>query len=78
MAFFASYESYHLSLKEFIFCFGLLSGAELIESLRRTQVIIQAKHEKEILEKIKQKMDRIKATQQKLQPTSVMHSQGKQ
>lgn len=54
-----------------------LSGAELIESLRRTQVKIQAKHEKEILEKIKQKMDRIKATQQKLQTTSVIHSRGK-
>lgn len=65
-------------MKNVCFFLNSISGAELIESLRRTQVKIQAKHEKEILEKIKQKMDRIKATQQKLQPTSIMHSQGKQ
>lgn len=43
-------------------------GAELIESLRKKQVKIQAQREEEILQKIKQKMDRIKANQQKLQP----------
>lgn len=55
-------------------------GAELIESLRRKQVKIQAQREEEILQKIKQKMDRIKANQQKLQPALAApktHYQGK-
>lgn len=55
-------------------------GAELIESLRKKQVKIQAQREEEILQKIKQKMDRIKANQQKLQPTlsaPKTHYQGK-
>ncbi|XP_031619369.1 piezo-type mechanosensitive ion channel component isoform X2 [Contarinia nasturtii] len=43
-------------------------GAELIESLRKKQVKIQAQREEEILQKIKVKMDRIKANQQKMQP----------
>lgn len=47
----------------------IFRGAELIESLRRKQVKIQAQREEEILQKIKQKMDRIKANQQKLQPS---------
>lgn len=47
----------------------LCRGAELIEALRRKQVKLQAQREAEILQKIKQKMDRIKANQQKLQPT---------
>lgn len=54
-------------------------GAELIEGLRRKQVKIQAQREEEILQKIKQKMDRIKANQQKLQPAlshPKTHSQG--
>lgn len=46
-------------------------GAELIESLRKKQVKIQAQREEEILQKIKQKMDRIKANQQKLQPSMI-------
>lgn len=55
-------------------------GAELIESLRKKQVKIQAQREEEILQKIKQKMDRIKANQQKLQPALTApktHYQGK-
>lgn len=58
----------------------LYRGAELIESLRRKQVKIQAQREEEILQKIKQKMDRIKANQQKLQPALTnpkQHYQGK-
>lgn len=58
----------------------LRRGAELIESLRRKQVKIQAQREEEILQKIKQKMDRIKANQQKLQPALTApktHYQGK-
>ncbi|XP_037048036.1 piezo-type mechanosensitive ion channel component isoform X2 [Bradysia coprophila] len=43
-------------------------GAELIEGLRRKQVKLQIQREEEILLKIKQKMDRIKANQQKFQP----------
>lgn len=43
-------------------------GAELIEGLRRKQVKLQIQQEEEILLKIKQKMDRIKANQQKFQP----------
>lgn len=52
----------------------------MIESLRRKQVKIQAQREEEILQKIKQKMDRIKANQQKLQPvisSPKTHYQGK-
>lgn len=40
----------------------------MIESLRRKQVKLQNQREEEILLKIKQKMDRIKANQQKFQP----------
>lgn len=43
-------------------------GAELIEALRKKQVKLQATLEEEILQKIKHKMDRIKANQRKLQP----------
>ena len=52
----------------------------MIESLRKKQVKIQAQREEEILQKIKQKMDRIKANQQKLQPALTApktHYQGK-
>lgn len=50
------------------FVLFICRGAELIESLRKKQVKLQAQREMEILQKIKQKMDRIKANQQKLQP----------
>lgn len=40
----------------------------MIEGLRRKQVKLQIQREEEILLKIKQKMDRIKANQQKFQP----------
>lgn len=53
-------------LKPYILSFR---GAELIEVLRQQQVKLQMKIEEEILLKIKQKMDRIKANQQKLQPS---------
>lgn len=43
-------------------------GAELIEELRRKEVKQQARREADILQKIKLKMDRIKANQRKLQP----------
>lgn len=42
-------------------------GAELIEELRQKQMKTQEEQEKKILQKIKVKMDRIKANQQKLQ-----------
>ncbi|KAK9732190.1 Piezo [Popillia japonica] len=42
-------------------------GAELIEQLRQKRMHEQDEQERRILEKIKAKMDRIKATQQKLQ-----------
>ncbi|XP_065092000.1 piezo-type mechanosensitive ion channel component isoform X10 [Ochlerotatus camptorhynchus] len=41
-------------------------GAELIEDLRRKDVTMEAERESQILLKIKMKMDRIKATQQKI------------
>lgn len=47
----------------------ILRGAELIEGLRRKQVKLQNQREEEILLKIKLKMDRIKANQQKFQPS---------
>ncbi|KAJ6634483.1 Piezo-type mechanosensitive ion channel component 2, partial [Pseudolycoriella hygida] len=47
-------------------------GAELIEGLRRKQVKLQIQREEEILLKIKQKMDRIKANQQKFQTSSAV------
>lgn len=45
-------------------------GAELIEDLRERQMALKAEQEGKILEKIKQKMDRIKANQQKIQGPS--------
>lgn len=54
-------------------------GATLIEAYRAKQMKIQGDHEKEILQKIKLKMDRIKATQQKLQQSITepeTHAQG--
>ncbi|KAK9510545.1 hypothetical protein O3M35_005299 [Rhynocoris fuscipes] len=42
-------------------------GAELIEELAHRQVMAQQESEKRILEKIKNKMDRIKASQKKIQ-----------
>ncbi|GJQ85619.1 hypothetical protein Trydic_g20169 [Trypoxylus dichotomus] len=42
-------------------------GAELIEQLRQKRMHEQDEQERRILEKIKNKMDRIKATQQKMQ-----------
>ncbi|XP_077295229.1 piezo type mechanosensitive ion channel component [Arctopsyche grandis] len=42
-------------------------GAELIEELRQKQMRLQEEQEKKILSKIKVKMDRIKANQQKMQ-----------
>lgn len=45
-------------------------GAELIEDLRDRQMSLKADEEGKILEKIKQKMDRIKANQQKIQGPS--------
>lgn len=42
-------------------------GAELMEELREKQMSQQGEQERKILEKIKHKMDRIKATQQKIQ-----------
>ncbi|KFB42311.1 AGAP009276-PA-like protein [Anopheles sinensis] len=41
-------------------------GAELIEELRIKESALEAERERQILEKIKAKMDRIKATQQKI------------
>nr|CAD7203169.1 unnamed protein product [Timema douglasi] len=42
-------------------------GAELIEELRLSRIMEQQEQERQILEKIKMKMERIKATQQKIQ-----------
>lgn len=41
-------------------------GAELIEELRSKEMKVEQEHEIEVLQKLKAKMDRIKATQQKL------------
>ncbi|XP_063707316.1 piezo-type mechanosensitive ion channel component isoform X4 [Culicoides brevitarsis] len=41
-------------------------GAELIEELRAKEMKVEQEHEIEVLQKLKAKMDRIKATQQKL------------
>lgn len=45
-------------------------GAELIEELSHKQIQEQLEGERKILEKIKYKMDRIKASQQKVQGPS--------
>lgn len=42
-------------------------GAELIEELRQKQMCVQEEQEIKILEKIKVKMERIKANQKKVQ-----------
>ncbi|XP_030384818.1 piezo-type mechanosensitive ion channel component isoform X3 [Scaptodrosophila lebanonensis] len=41
-------------------------GADIIESLRQKQIAHRHDHEKQVLHKIKRKMERIRATQQKL------------
>ena len=41
-------------------------GAELIHEIQAKEVADQEQAEKEVMEKIKQKMDRIKAAQQKM------------
>lgn len=50
--------------KLLIICFR---GAELIEELRQKQMKVQEDQEVKILEKIKVKMERIKANQKKIQ-----------
>lgn len=44
-----------------------IKGAELIEELRQKRMVEQSEEERRILEKIKLKMDKIKANQQKIQ-----------
>jgi len=41
-------------------------GADIIESLRHKQIAHRHDHEKQVLHKIKRKMERIRATQQKM------------
>lgn len=41
-------------------------GADIIESLRQKQIAHRHDHEKQVLHKIKRKMERIRATQQKM------------
>ena len=55
-------------------------GAELIEELRLKRMQQQVEKENEIIYKIKQKMDRIKATQQKITELELepkIHAAGK-
>lgn len=47
--------------------FFLYRGAELIEELSRKQILKQQELEKAVLQKIKNKMDSIKAAQKKIQ-----------
>ncbi|KAL3280583.1 hypothetical protein HHI36_003816 [Cryptolaemus montrouzieri] len=49
-------------------------GAELIEELRSKRMHEQEENEKKVLEKIKSKMDRIKASQQKIQGAAFKES----
>lgn len=53
-------------IQEVLLCFSC-RGAELIEELSQKQIQEQLEAERKILEKIKYKMDRIKASQQKIQ-----------
>jgi hypothetical protein len=53
-------------------------GAELIGELMQKQIRQQEEQEKDVLEKIKMKMDRIKATHQKGRPKEIRnHFDGK-
>jgi len=53
-------------------------GAELIEELRQKQLGEQQEQERKVLEKIRHKMDRIKASQQRVQNKELpSHYQGK-
>lgn len=54
-------------IKSKFYVWFISRGAELIEELRIKQMGLQDEQEKKILEKIKVKMDRIKANQQKIQ-----------
>ncbi len=53
-----------------------LRGAELIEELMQKQIRQQEEEEKEVLEKIKMKMDRIKATHHRRQKGPQNHFDG--
>lgn len=65
----------HLEVPKHIFSFVywpyyfLLLGAELIAELRQKKMTEQDEQERRILEKIKAKMDKIKANQQKIHET---------
>jgi hypothetical protein len=52
------------------FVFFSVRGAELIEELRQKQIMEQMERENQILENIKFKMERIKASQMKVQGPS--------
>lgn len=63
---FSSYYFFHL-IKEIKAQQVLASrGAELIHEIQAKEVADQEQAEKEVMEKIKQKMDRIKAAQQRM------------
>lgn len=44
-------------------------GAEIIEHLRQKQIEKRQEYEEEVLHKIKHKMEKIRATQQKMRPS---------
>lgn len=72
---FTSYNFFHL-INEIKATTILASrGAELIEELRLKRMTEQEEQERRVLEKIKAKMDRIKANQQKIQGSSYKDSQ---
>lgn len=55
------------SIKSLIsFVFSVPRGAEIIENLRQKQIEHRKEHEKDVLIKIKRKMEKIRATQQKM------------
>lgn len=62
----------------FFFIFFYFRGAELKEELQRKRVAEQEDEEKNILEKIRQKMDRIKANQKRIQGPTFMEKQHKE
>lgn len=61
--------------------FIIIRGAELIQELSQKRIQEQHESERKVLEKIKSKMDRIKATQKKIQGFGVKepesHEKGK-
>lgn len=73
--FFKSYYFFHIVDETKAMSILASRGAELLEELHQKRIEIQENVEKTVLEKLKFKMDKIKANQQRIQESSYRESQ---